>query len=425
MMHPHGNAGDATDEGDDAFGSPQTYDSAEDGFESDAFDEDENYDEADAAYETEGFEGSDGFDDSMDDGFDSADAASMSDYDALEEDAYAFDAMDEATGMTPAQMTPAQLNSAWSAFETELADSLDVDGTDEFLGSILGGFSRVAGNLARTLGPAAGAASRLGGYARTASRYAGHTHRLAQAGSALAQRLGHQGIAQHLQRFGQMSRGAGRVAGGLGGALGSAAGVPGQLRTAAGVAGRAASHSSPFSELLAQIGQLSANGADDFEAFDAMADLYEEGVDAALPAAVGMAARLAARALGGQNLAQLPPNARRGFVRAIGAAARHLIQGVGPSGVRALPRLAASSAQAARAQRTPPRQIPQRVGRTVTRAARAVARRPRAAQRLSRPISPARASRPAGVGRGVPTVTRGSARRYVLHGPVELTIRPL
>ena len=41
-------------------------------------------------------------------------------------------------------------------------------------------------------------------------------------------------------------------------------------------------------ELLAQIGQLSAGGADDFEAFDAMADLYEDGVDAALPAAVGV-----------------------------------------------------------------------------------------------------------------------------------------
>lgn len=417
MMHPHGNAGDAANEGDDVFDSPQAYDSAEDEFDSDAFDEDESYDEADAAYETEELETSDDYDESMGDDFEAGHADFLNEFDAGNHDLLdATDSHDDATGMTPAQ-----LNSAWSAFEAELADSLDVDGTDEFLGSMLGGFSRVAGNLARSLGPAALAASRLGGHARSASRHAGHANRLARAGSVLAQRLGHQGIAQHLQRFGQMSRGAGRVAGGVG----SAAGVPGHLRTAAGVAGSAAAHDSPFSELLAQIGQLTANGADDFEAFDAMADLYEEGVDAALPAAVGMAARLAARALGGQNLAQLPPNARRGFVRAIGAAARHLIQGVGPSGVRALPRLAASSAQAARAQRTPPRQIPQRVGRTITRAARAVARRPRAAQRLSRPIAPARASRPAGVGRGVPTVTRGSARRYVLHGPVELTIRPL
>jgi hypothetical protein len=396
------------------------YDQADDEFEADAFSGDENFDEGDAGYEVEGSDEGDAYDDAFGDAFeaDESDAADMlDDFDSYDDDAF--------DGARSTRTPPALANSAWSAFEAELADSLDVDGTDEFLGSMLGGFSRVAGNIARSLGPAAGVASRLGGYARTASRYAGHANRLAQAGSVLAQRLGHQDIAQHLQRFGQVSRGAGRVAGGLSGALGSASGVPGHLRSAARVTGRAAAHASPFSELLAQIGQLSADGADDFEAFDAMADLYEEGVDAALPAAVGVAARLAARALGGQSLAQLSPDARRGFVRAIGAAARHLIQGIGPSGVRALPRLAASSAQAARAQRTPPRQIPQRVGRSVTRAARAVARRPRAAQRLSRPIASGRASRPAGVGRGVPTVTRGTARRYVLHGPVELTIRPL
>lgn len=427
MTHPQGNAGNAADEGD-GYDAPLGYDQGDDDFDGDALDEGESYDEADAGYESDGYDEGDAYEESEGDGFEAAQSDFFDEFDAGHGDL--LDGADEMDAATAGLPMPSQANAAWSAFEAELADALDVDGTDEFLGSVLGGFSRVAGSLARNLGPAAGMASRLGGYARTAGRYAGHAGRLASAGSMLAQRLGHQGLSQQLQRFGQISRGAGRVAGGVGGALGSAAGVPGHLRTASQVAGRAASHQNPLSELLAQIGQLSAGGADDFEAFDAMADLYEDGVDAALPAAVGLAARLAARALGNQNLAQLSPNARRGFVRAIGAAARHLIQGAGPAGVRALPRIAASSAQAARRQRTPPRRIPQQVGRTATRAARSVARRPRAVNQLSRPMSPSTpstpaAARPAGVGRGVPTVTRGSARRYVLHGPVELTIRPL
>lgn len=432
MMHPQVNAGSAADEGDayegDRYDAALGYDRSDDDFEADALDEEESEDEADAGYGNDRYDEDDAYDDSQDDGFEAAQSDFFDEFDAGHGDLLdAADEIDAATGDLP---VPSQANAAWSAFEAELADALDVDGTDEFLGSVLGGFSRVAGSLARTLGPAAGMASRLGGYARSAGRYAGHASRLANAGSMLAQRLGHRGLSQQLQRFGQISRGAGRVAGGVGGALGSAGGIPGHLRTASRVAGRAAAHENPLSELLAQIGRLSADGADDFEAFDAMADLYEDGVDAALPAAVGLAARLASRALGNQNLAQLSPHARRGFVRAIGAAARHLIQGAGPAGVRALPRIAASSAQAARRQRTPPQRIPQQMGRTATRAARSVARRPRAVNRLSRPMSPSTAAapgaaRPAGVGRGVPTVTRGSARRYVLHGPVELTIRPL
>lgn len=429
MTHPQVNAGNAADDGD-AYDAPLGYDHGDD-YDDDAFDEGESYDEADAGYESDGYDDEgDAYDEALGDEFD-ADADEA--VDGLDEDAmdrHAGDAYEDAALDDADAGLPAQANAAWSAFEAELADALDVDGTDEFFGSVLSGFSRVAGSLARNLGPAAGMVSRLGAHARTVGRHAGHASRLAGAGSMLAQRLGHPGIAQHLQRFGQISRGAGRVAGDVGGALGSAAGIPDHLRNASQLAGRAAAHRNPLSELLAQIGQLSADGADDFEAFDAMADLYEDGVDAALPAAVGLAARLAARALGHQNLARLSPNARRGFVRAIGAAARHLIQGAGPAGVRALPRIAASSAQAARRQRTPPQRIPNQVGRTATRAARSVARRPRAVSQLSRPMSPSTApppgaARPTGVGRGVPSVTRGSARRYVLHGPVELTIRPL
>jgi hypothetical protein len=430
MTHPQGNAANA---GDD-FDTPQGFDAADDDFAADALEGDESFDEADAGYESDGYDEGDEYDESLGDEFEASQADFLDEFDAghgdlLAADDFAddlYDGADAATGAPNLPIATARANAALSAFEAELADALDADGTDEFLGSILGGFSRVAGSLARGLGPAAGMASRLGGYARTAGRYAGHASRLAGAGSMLAQRLGHPGLAQQLQRYGQIAGGAGRVAGGLGGALGGASRIPGHLQNAAQIAGAAAGHQNPLSELLARIGQLSADGADDFEAFDAMADLYEEGVDAALPAAVGLAARLAARALGGHNLAQLSPQARRGFVHGIAAAARHLVQGAGPAGVRALPRIAASSAQAARRQRTPPQRIPQQVGRTATRAARTVARRPRAVGQLARPMSRAPvASRPAGVGRGVPSVTRGSARRYVLHGPVELTIRPL
>jgi len=429
MSHPNGGAHpDAFDEydaGDDALASPQSYDGLDEAF--DDGDEDgfeagdaagDGFDEGETAFEADGF----------DDGFEDEGDAGGAGFDALDADDDGLEGMDLAEG----RASPAAANGALSLFEAEVADALDADGTDEFLGSLLGGFSRVASRLAANpgLNRIAPQAARYGGHARTAGNIARGAGSLADVGAMLAQRLGHQNLAQGLQRFGRVAGAAGSALGTAGSAMNALGGLPGHLRTAAGYADRAA-QANPIGALLSRFGMLSAGGADEFEAFDSMADLYEEGVDAALPAAVGIAARLAARALGGRALSQLPPASRRAFVHSIATAARHLVQAGGPTAVRALPRLAAAGARAARQQRTPPRRVPQQVARTVTRAARSAARNPRAIRRLAQPLSQrgggggGAAGRSPGIGRGTPSITRGSARRYVLQGPVELTIRPL
>lgn len=413
-----GHAFDEYDAGENALASPQSYDGLdetfEDGFEDDdaagdAFEQDET------AFEAVGFD--DGFEDAADAGDEGEDRLEA--YDGME-------GMELGDDLAEGPASPAAADAALSLFEAEVADALDADGTDEFLSSLLGGFSRVAGRLASNprLNRVAPQAARYGGHARTAGNIARGAGSLADVGAMLAQRLGHQNLAQGLQRFGRVAGAAGSALGTAGSAMTLIGGLPGHLRTAAGYAERAA-QANPIGALLSRFGLLSADGADEFEAFDSMADLYEDGVDAALPAAVGIAARLAARALGGRALSQLPPASRRAFVHSIATAARHLVQAGGPTAVRALPRLAAAGARAVRQQRTPPRQVPQQVARTVTRAARSAARSPRAMRRLAQPLSGGGAGRSPGIGRGAPSVTRGSARRYVLNGPVELTIRPL
>lgn len=445
MSHPNGGAHphafDEYDAGDDALASPQSYDgldeSFEDGFD-DGFDAAEQagdgFDEDGDAFEGDGAEDAldDGFEDGFEDGGDAGDAQ-LDALDAYQDD---MDGMDLGDDLAEGPAAPSSADAALSLFEAEVADALDADGTDEFLGSLLGGFSRVASRLAANprLNRVAPHAARYGGYARTAGNIAKGAGSLADVGALLAQRLGHQNLAQGLQRFGRVAGTAGGVLGKAGTAMNLVGGLPGHLNTAAGYANRMA-QANPIGALLARFGMLSADDADEFEAFDSMADLYEDGVDAALPAAVGIAARLAARALGGRALSQLSPTSRRAFVHGIAMAARHLVRNAGPGAVRALPRLAVSSAQAARSKRTPPRQVPQQVGRTVVRAARAASRRPRALRRLAQPHAAPSASLPApaargggrspGLGRGVPSISRGSMRRFVLHGPVELTIRPL
>ncbi len=429
----YGNATTPADAGDaidrfDRFDHADDYDSAhydaldDDAYEDAAIDSEGAAQLADDASDGDDYDEADDYDDDHADAIDDSDEFSAQPYDALEDD------YDDATPAANTQrLNAASAGQAWSMFEEEIANSLDADGTDEFLSNLLGGFSRIASQMARSGQSAARTASRLGQHAHSAGRYAGYAGQMARAGSMLARYLGHRGLASQLQRNGHAAQGVGRLAHAGGSALSQAGQIPRHLRRAAAISRGVASHSNPLTELLAQIGQLSSDGADDFEAFDAMADLYEEGIDAALPAAVGVATRLAARALGGQGLQNLNPQSRRAFVRAIASAARHLVQGTGAQGARALPRVAAGSVRAARAQRPTAQQLPAQVARHAVRTAQQVARRPQVARRLARPMSTSRPAhgRPAAVGRGVPTITRGSARRYVLQGPVELTIRPL
>jgi hypothetical protein len=353
--------------------------------------------------------------DAVADEFDGASADEGEGFETDDADIAAADAFDAGDGGA---------DTLWSAFESDLAEALDVEGTDEFLGSVLGGISRAAGLLARGAAPFARGARRAAGAARGVGHVATGAGQLADSAAVLARALGAAGAARALRGFGAAARGVGRVAGSAGEALGSAASIPRQARRVAQVSGGAAAAPNPMLALMQAIGRLSSEGADDFEAFDAMADLYEDGVDEALPAVVGLAARAAARALGWNDVGQLSQAARRALVRGVSTAARSLVRSPEPRAVRALPRIAQSATRVAQRRHVPAPRVGNVVGRTVQRTAQQLARRPQAVRRLARPMAPAAPlARPTDLGRGVPSIARGDVRRFRVSGPVELIIQ--
>jgi len=360
------------------------------------------------------------YEDEFSEGFESADAASdesdSAGQPAGEEDfggdAMEGEAWDDAGDLMAGDEADGFDADGWQAFEAEVADALDESESDAFLGRLLGGLSRVAGRALPAARRAVAGAARPGG--------------LGQAAQGLARVLG---------------------AGGAPGGAGAPAGLPGRGAPGGGIA--------------ALLGQLMAQQADEFEAFDDMADAYEDGVDEALPAIVGLAARGLARGLGHRNVSQLGQAARQALVRGVATAARTLVNRHGPRGARALGRLAHVSGRAAARGAQHPRHAAQRVTRALPRVAQRVAQQRGAVQRLARPLarrglSPAARSRgvrpPVGTagpgalrggpasapprhappyapeyepGYGPPPAMRhaGPTRVLRLHGPVDIVIR--
>jgi len=351
----------------------------------------------------------DGFDDAMA----SADDAEAGDGDLAEDDAFSAD---EARFAEDLGEDGVDDMAVWNAFEEEIADGLDAADDDEFLGRLLGGLGRAAGVVGRGMGGAAGIAGRVGRAARGAGRVAGGVRRVAgrvtpaaMAASRLARMLGAPGVAGALGRVGRVAQGVGRAAG-------QAQGIAGQVGQLAGGA----------QGLFSQLSQLLGQGGDEFDAFDAMIDLYtEDGVDEALPAAVALAARAAARGLGFRNVTQLSQAGRRALVRGVASAARELVRSRSPQAVRALPRLAATAARVSQRRVPTPQRAVQTLRRGLPQTARQLAQNPRAAQRIARTTTPRPLARPTGIGRGVPGPRpAGGPRQYTFSGPVTLTITP-
>lgn len=329
---------------------------------------------------TEGFEEGDSFVDAMGDEFDAAGDDLSSEMSA-----------DEYSDGYDAETNP---GNALTAFEEELADGLDAADTDEFLSRIMGGLGRAAGLLGRSGQRAAQAGRRAQPVARGVSQAATGVSNISGAAAQLARSLGSQALGQRLDTVGN-------VAGRVGGAAQNIAGL---------------------------LSQLFGQGFDEFDAFDFLADAYEEeGIDEALPAMVGLAARAAARGLGFGGLAQLSQAGRRALVSGISTAARELMRSRQPSAIRALPRLAQATTRTIRRRNVPAQQVAQTIRRTMPRTARQVAQNPQVLQRAAQPSTATRArplTRPTNIGRGrtVDTITRGTTRRFQINGPVELAI---
>jgi hypothetical protein len=145
------------------------------------------------------------------------------------------------------------------------------------------------------------------------------------------------------------------------------------------------------------------------QATEAAAELAARDMRAR-PVVVGLVARQLLQNRG----ATLSPAQRLRAVRQVAAAARAVTRAVGPRGLRALPRIAASVNRTAAAKGTPAPARPKVLLRTAQR----VAARPTLASRLAQPSPRAlRIVRRLGVGAG--------SRTFRMRGPVEITIRTL
>ncbi|WP_024302736.1 hypothetical protein [Pseudogulbenkiania sp. MAI-1] len=364
----------------------------------------DEWDEGDVAEALE-----DGFE-SMEEGFEAVDA--MGAVDGLDERAFDDDAFAEAAFSDEFDSDAGDdyAMEAWSAFEEELADGLDAADNDEFLGRILGGLGRAASRLARNPGLQR-AVGQVRGAARAAGQAAGGIGSMANAAAWAANALGAPQAAGTLRQVGGYARRAQSVAGGVGRMAGR---VQRRAPRALAQAGQTLQQgaANPMGFLMAQLSQLLGQQADELDAFDEFADLYvEDGIDEALPLAVGLAARAAASALGRGAVARMAQPARRALVRGVANTARQLLSRHGPRALRALPRVARGAVRVARQRQVPVAQVPalmQRVGRQV-------AAQPQLVRRL--------AQQPAGSGMGsLAAAPTGNARRFRINGPVEISI---
>jgi len=176
----------------------------------------------------------------------------------------------------------------------------------------------------------------------------------------------------------------------------------------------------PAAQIAAKVARVASQLRAEAEAGAGPAAVVQQATEAAAElAARDMRARpvvvgLVARQLLQNRGATLSPAQRLRAVRQVAAAARAVTRAVGPRGLRALPRIAASVNRTAAAKGTPAPARPKVLLRTAQR----VAARPTLASRLAQPSPRAlRIVRRLGVGAG--------NRTFRMRGPVEITIRTL
>jgi len=141
----------------------------------------------------------------------------------------------------------------------------------------------------------------------------------------------------------------------------------------------------PQAQLIGRIanvaGRLMADGADEFEAFDALIDEFDEdAIDAAAPVIAGLAVR---RAL--PQARRLPRQQRRRIVRSATQATRALVRRHRAPAARVVPRIISTVSRAVSQRRLPIRAVPA----AVRRVAQQVVRQPAQVRRLARPLTTA------------------------------------
>jgi hypothetical protein len=201
--------------------------------------------------------------------------------------------------------------------------------------------------------------------------------------------------------FRRLARGIGRVARGIGRGIGQVARVVAPIASAIPL---------PWTQAIGRVarvaGRLMADGADEFEAIDALLDLAEaeDLWDAAAPAIATMAVHGVM-----PQAARLPPATRQQLVRATTQTAQAIARQQGTQAVRALPAVVQTAQRVARQQGLPPQALPQVIQRIGAR----LSRDPQMVRRLLRSVSPALRQRicAACASPGVRPMARPMARR--------------
>jgi hypothetical protein len=177
--------------------------------------------------------------------------------------------------------------------------------------------------------------------------------------------------------FRRLVRGIGRVARGIGRGIGRVARVVAPIASAIPL---------PWTQAIGRVaqvaGRLMADGADEFEAIDALVDLAEaeDLWDAAAPAIATMAVHGAM-----PQAARLPTSTRQQLVRATTQTAQALASRQGTQAVRTLPAVVQTAQRVVQQQGLPPRALPQ----TIQRIGMRLSRDPQMVRRLLRSASPA------------------------------------
>jgi hypothetical protein len=177
--------------------------------------------------------------------------------------------------------------------------------------------------------------------------------------------------------FRRLVRGIGRVARGIGRGIGRVARIVAPIASAIPL---------PWTQAIGRVAQVAgrvmADGADEFEAIDALVDLAEaeDLWDAAAPAIATMAVHGVM-----PQAARLPANTRQQLVRATTQTAQAIAQQQGTQAVRVLPAVVQTAQRVAQQQGLPPRALPQ----VIQQVGQRLSRNPQMVQRLMRSASPA------------------------------------
>ncbi len=280
--------------------------------------------------------------------------------------------------------------------EFDAGDSGD-EADDEFLSRIIGGIGQAVGGLA--------GADEFDAYDEFGAGDGFEDQAdVDSVEDAVADALDASDTDEFLRRLRRIAGGALNVARRVGRGVGQVARVVGPIASMIPI---------PQAQAIGRIaniaGRLLADGADEFEAIDELVDTWDEdSIDAAAPVIAGLTIR---RVMPG--VSRMPRQARRQLVRGVTQATRTVVRRQGAPAARAVPRIVRSAQRAVRQRQLPARAVPQAVRRAAVR----VARSPRAAQQLARPL--ARPGAPGAARRR----TGGSPRRFRLTGPVTITIQ--